>query len=58
MVVSVAAHCAEAVGGGASCSLMTCSMHDRHLARSKASGRSGMLERTWSGLGLRVRVAG
>jgi hypothetical protein len=45
------------VGGGASCSLMTCSMHDRHLARSKASGRSGMLERTWSGLGLRVRVA-
>ena len=52
------AHCAEVVGVavGASCSWMTCSMHDRHLARSKTSARSGRLERTWLGLGLGVRV--
>ena len=49
MVVSVAAHCAahcaEVVGVavGASCSWTTCSMQDRHLARSKTSARSGTL---------------
>ena len=72
VVVSVAAHCAahcaEVVGVavGASCSWMTCSMQDRHLPRSKTSARSGRLERTWSrlgmgvrlGLGVRVRVGG